>query len=176
MKRILRWPVAGALIVFGCGVVGAQNAPPPFCSDAPGFGDFDFWVGEWKVYSNNDERQFFGDNSITKHHGDCLLKEDWRGAGGSAGFSINYYNGVTDEWRQVWVSNGYSIDYTGGLDDAGAMRLEGRIYNYAQESESPFRGTWTPKANGDVVQRFELFDGEAQEWTLWFEGLYVRAD
>ena len=176
MKQLFRRLAAGVSIVFACSTALAQNPPPPFCSDGEGFGDFDFWVGEWKVYSNNDERQFFGDNSITKHHGDCLLKEDWRGAGGSAGFSINYYNSVTDEWRQVWVANGYSIDYAGGLDDAGAMRLEGEIYSYSRDSKSPFRGTWTPQANGDVVQRFEVFDGEKQEWTLWFEGLYVRAN
>ena len=175
MRQVFRRLATGASIVFVCGTAAAQE-PPPFCSDAEGFGDFDFWVGEWKVYSNNDERQFFGDNSITKHHGDCLLKEDWRGAGGSAGFSINYYNSVTDEWRQVWVANGYSIDYTGGLDDAGAMRLEGNIYSYSRDSEAPFRGTWTPQANGDVVQRFEIFNGDEQEWTLWFEGLYVRSE
>ncbi|MEM8815124.1 MAG: hypothetical protein AAGE85_04815 [Pseudomonadota bacterium] len=167
-----------AIVTGGAALIAeAQTGtPPPACSEAAGFGDFDFWVGEWKVYSNDDQRQFAGDNSISKHHGDCLIKENWRGAGGSAGFSINYYNSVTDEWRQVWVANGYSIDYTGGLDESGAMLLEGSLYNYAQESKTPFRGIWTPQADGSVVQRFEIHDAETDGWTLWFEGLYIRAD
>ena len=155
----------------------AQNtAEPQPCAESSGFGDFDFWVGDWAVYSNDDERRFFGNNSISKHHGGCLLKENWRGAGGSAGFSINYFNNVTDQWRQVWVADGYSIDYTGGLTDTGAMRLEGHLYNYAEQRSTPFRGIWTPLENGDVVQHFDIYDPEQEEWTVWFEGLYVKVE
>ena len=100
---------------------GTPPPPPPGCETGAGFADFDFWVGEWNVYSNDAARQFQGTNSITKHYNDCLVKETWQGAGGSGGFSINYFNPLKDEWRQVWVAGGYSIDYTGGLDDTGAM-------------------------------------------------------
>lgn len=165
-----------ALLAICVHAAAQGNGQGAYCEDRDGFGDFDFWVGEWNVYSNDDERQLFGTNRITKHHGDCLLKEDWQGASGSSGFSVNYYNSVKKTWRQVWIANGYSIDYTGGLDADGAMVLEGSIYSYGPDTEQAFRGTWTPQDDGSVVQLFEIFDAENDRWNLWFEGLYVRAE
>jgi hypothetical protein len=168
-------PIAIFVLSFLASVSLAQTEQAPAsCTDQVGFSDFDFWVGEWKVYSNDDKRLFFGDNSITKHHGDCLLMENWRSAGGGGGFSVNYFNPVTREWRQVWVSNGYSIDYTGGLNDAGVMVLTGLIYDYSKKQPSEFRGSWTPVDAEQVIQKFEIFDSESKSWKLWFEGLYVR--
>ena len=151
----------------------ADQAPQNYCADTAGFSDWDFWVGEWKVYTNDEARTHVGDNSITKHYENCLVKETWVSPGGG-GFSINYFNPVKGEWRQVWVANGYSIDYAGGLNEQGQMALEGEIYNYQAKSTSPFRGNWTPEENGDVIQRFEVFNSEKQEWTVWFEGRYVK--
>lgn len=168
----LRFLVSIALLLMSAGAL-AQDAPPPQCADKPGFGDWDFWVGEWNVYSNDEARQLQGTNSITKHHGDCLIKESWQSVRGTGGFSINYYNPVKDEWRQTWVANGYAIDYTGGLDDAGAMVLEGHLYNYATSADSKFRGIWTPQEDGSVIQHFDIHNAEDDTWSVWFEGLYV---
>lgn len=38
------------------------------------------------------------------------------------------------------------------------MALEGEIYNYPSDTASPFRGYWTPEENGDVIQRFVVFN------------------
>ena len=183
MKTLKKLTVCVPLLVFMTTSTLAQQAatplpapPPPFCENNPGFADFDFWIGEWDVYSNDQARKFQGTNSITKHYAGCLLKEQWQGAGGGGGFSINYYNPVKDEWRQVWVAGGYSIDYTGGLNDAGAMVLEGEIYGYRPDTATPFRGIWTPQDDGSVVQHFDIYDTEKDLWNVWFEGLYVRQD
>ena len=146
------------------------------CQDDPAFGQWDFWVGEWKVYGNNEERQFFGNNSITKHYANCLIKETWVDANGNGGFSVNFYNPVRKQWRQVWVANGYSIDYTGGLNEEGQMVLEGEIDNYGPGNSQGFRGIWTPQENGDVLQRFEALNAETGNWDVWFEGVYVRQE
>ncbi len=151
----------------------AATPAPNFCEENAHFSDWDFWVGEWKVYSNDEARTHLGDNSITKHYENCLIKETWTSAGGG-GFSVNYFNPVKAEWRQVWVANGYSIDYVGGLNDKGQMALEGEIYNYQANNTSPFRGSWAAQENGDVIQRFEVFNTETQEWAVWFEGRYIR--
>jgi hypothetical protein len=155
----------------------AQNAPPPAaCESGEDFTAFDFWVGEWQVYTNDEKQTPLGTNSVTKHYGDCLIMERWQGADGSAGASINYYNNVTDEWRQVWISNGYSIDVAGGLDASGAMVLEGFIYNYQQAAKTPFRGIWTPNEDGSVIQHFDIYNADDEDWNVWFEGRYVRED
>lgn len=156
----------------------AQTPPPLMCETDPAFRDFDFWLGDWRVTATQGG-QFAGTNRITKVENSCLIREEWTSVGnGGTGQSINYYNPLTKKWRQVWVSGGaggYSIDYEGGLKE-GSMVMEGTIYYYAQATEFPFRGTWTPNEDGTVRQFFEQFDPEANQWNPWFDGLYVRAE
>jgi len=150
--------------------------PPPFCENNDGFNDWDFWVGNWNVYSNDENRNFQGTNSIEKKYNNCLMTETWMGASGGGGFSINYYNAVTGEWRQVWIANGFSIDYTGGLNEDGQMVLNGFIYGYRPNKQTPFRGIWTAEDNGDVIQHFDIYDAANDVWNVWFEGRYVRQE
>lgn len=153
-------------------VSSSLQAQSSGCAGQPGFGDFDFWVGEWEVFDNNTGNRA-GENSIRKMESGCLLMESWQGAGGSTGTSLNYYNPVTREWRQVWVSAGaYAIDIVGGLRGE-AMVLEGSIYNFAGAVWN-FRGSWTPNEDGSVRQFFEQFNHDSQVWEPWFDGRYVR--
>jgi hypothetical protein len=176
MNVLVRHTILVLMLVLA-GVATAQNAPqtpPKYCEENTEFDQWDFWVGEWTVYANDENRTLAGTNSITKHHANCLIKETWVNTAGNGGFSLNYYNPVQKQWRQVWVSNGYSIDYTGGLNEKGQMVLEGEIYNYRPDSSNAFRGIWTPQENGDVIQRFEVHDAENDTWNVWFEGIYVK--
>ncbi|HEY5775110.1 MAG TPA: hypothetical protein VIS57_03410, partial [Xanthomonadales bacterium] len=129
--------------------------PRPICESNKHFSDFDFWLGEWNVYSNDDARQLQGANSITTHHKNCLIMENWTNLQGGTGSSMNYYDVVEDQWRQLWVADGYSIDYTGGLDASGSMVLNGKINYYNTGKSHAFRGTWTPAEDGSVRQLFE---------------------
>ena len=151
-----------------------QEAPKSPCESMEEFNQWDFWVGEWKVYSNDEKRAFQGSNRISKHHKNCLIMENWTSAQGGTGSSMNYYDPVEKQWRQLWVAGGYSIDYTGGLDDNGAMVLNGKINYYKQGKSFPFRGSWTPNEDGSVRQFFEQFDEEKQSWNVWFDGLYIK--
>jgi hypothetical protein len=149
--------------------------PPSPCETDTGFDDFDFWVGEWKVYSNDKKRTLQGTNSINKHHKNCLIIENWTNLQGGTGSSMNYYDPVEDQWRQLWVAGGYSIDYTGGLDETGSMVLNGRINYYKTGESHAFRGRWTPNTDGSVRQFFEQQDNKSLEWKVWFDGLYIKS-
>ncbi|MDG2175931.1 MAG: hypothetical protein P8M72_07370 [Gammaproteobacteria bacterium] len=148
-------------------------AQPPGCTDNPHFDDFDFWIGQWEV-SDNTNGNLAGSNSITKELNNCLVMENWNGASGSTGKSINYFNLLTDVWRQVWVAPGYSIDISGSLMDV-SMELVGTI-SYHNDAAYDFRGTWTPNDDGSVRQFFEQYDSEAESWVVWFDGLYVKRE
>ena len=164
-----------ATATFAQGQAAENPAPPkPVCESATGFSEFDFWLGEWDVYSNDDARQLQGSNIITKHHKNCLIMENWTSAQGGTGGSMNYFDPVEDHWRQLWVAGGYSIDYTGGLNESGAMLLNGKINYYNTGKSQAFRGTWTPNADGSVRQFFEQQDPESQQWSVWFDGLYIK--
>lgn len=172
MRTTVAVGVLIGLMVFNA--AGAQTAhaakPPNPCRQAA-YRAFDFWVGHWRVES--DDGQLLGHNRITREEGGCLLLERWQGAKGSTGQSYNYYDPQAAHWRQVWVSQGSIIDYAGGLTDAGAMRLEGEIVYHAG-GRFEFRGTWTPLEDGRVRQHFEQYDPDAKQWNDWFVGIYHR--
>ena len=134
--------------------------------------DFDFLVGSWVVRSVDGDLQ--GENTISFEEGSCLLVERWRGRQGGTGQSYNYVHPATKQWHQLWVSRGAVIDYAGGLNDAGAMHLEGYIHYQADGRKAKFAGTWTPRADGSVLQELKQFNDETQSWAEWFTGVYTR--
>ena len=147
----------------------ATKAPPAPCqSDV--YRDFDFWLGDWEVFTLKDQKA--GDNKISSHEGGCLILEQWTSVRGGTGQSYNFYNPETDAWRQLWVSNGAIIDYTGGLTDTGSMRLEGLITYQRTGQSAKFFGEWTANEDGSVTQHFEQYDAEKDVWNPWFTGIY----
>lgn len=149
-----------------------ETPKPAFCTTDTGFNDFDFWLGNWRVTTMKDGT-FAGSNQITKIENGCLIMETWKGAQGTSGTSMNYYNPATKVWRQVWVDNaGYSIDYSGGIQD-GAMVLVGTFYVHATGVEVPIKGIFQPMEDGDVRQIFEVQDTETGEWTRNWDARYT---
>jgi hypothetical protein len=148
----------------------AQTAPSAPCEAGGPHADFDFWVGEWDVFTP-DGRQA-GTNRIEKSERGCLLVEHWTSAEGDTGTSINFYDPARARWRQVWVSfNGGVIEIQGGLRE-GSMVLGGVLANPDGRTQ-PFRGSWTPNEDGSVRQHFEISENGGRTWTTWFDGRYV---
>jgi len=167
-------PLALALVAFAVASSSAagQSTPPAPCQvDRAPYADFDFWVGDWDVFAPNGDQA--GTNRIEKIERGCLLLESWTGASGGTGKSMNFYDPERDLWRQIWVSgNGDVIEIEGELRDA-SMVLEGRLVDSAGAPQ-PFRGTWTPNADGSVRQHFEISEDQGRTWSTWFDGRYVR--
>ncbi|MBI1364685.1 MAG: hypothetical protein GC153_01835 [Alphaproteobacteria bacterium] len=161
-----------AIAVAAAAPAAAQESParPAPCS-ADIYHAFDFWLGDWEVFDPKGAKA--GDNSITREEGGCLIVERWTGAKGGSGQSFNFYDEAAKKWRQVWVSRGVTIDYTGGLNEKGEMALEGTVA-YRNGKTAPFRGVWTPLANGDVRQHFEEYNPDAKTWDEWFTGIYKK--
>lgn len=162
-----------------CASSEAQESPSPpapaaCTTDASPYRDFDFWIGEWEVYRpGTDER--LGRNFIAKRENGCLLVEDWTGARGGTGMSMNFVDPFLGKWRQVWQSPWGFIDYSGGLDDEGRMVLEGRIHTHASGQDTDFRGRWTPREDGSVLQEFWQ-RAEGEDWERMFAGEYRRKE
>ena len=177
MKPSLKSILVLTLCALAAPPVMGDEPPAPaksVCEAMKNFSDWDFWVGEWNVYSNDGKHTLQGTNSVTKQHLNCLIMENWTSVKGGQGSSMNYYDPVESQWRQVWVASAYSIDYTGGLDESGSMVLNGKINYYKQGKSFSFRGAWTPNQDGSVRQFFEQFDAEKDQWTVWFDGIYER--
>lgn len=167
-------PVSGVVAQQADDQATADSAPPPSypCEEDERFSAFDFWIGEWDVRDASGTYQ--GSNSISRKQKGCVLVENWTGAGGSTGMSINHLDMKSDEWVQSWVAaGGYHIDIRGGMTDDG-MLLTGIIHTLGDGKTTPFRGLWTALPDGRVRQFFETSNDDGETWAPWFEGFYTR--
>jgi hypothetical protein len=135
-----------------------QGAP----CEAPEFRQFDFWVGEWTVTLPNGNTA--GTNRITKIAGGCALLEEWTGARGVSGKSLNIYDLSRGVWHQTWVDSSGSLLQIEGKFDGGAMRM----------SNASNRITWTPLPGGGLRQTWEQTTDGGKTWTVSFDGKYVK--
>jgi hypothetical protein len=153
----------------------AQTTPPQYpCDNDQRFAEFDFWLGDWEVYTA--DGTFAGTNSISKAERGCVLIENWKGAGGGTGMSINYLEHSSGDWVQIWnAAGGTQIDIRGGLTEDG-MLLVGKIHTVVDGKTADFRGLWTLLDDGRVRQYFEQSNDGGETWAPWFEGFYTRKD
>lgn len=149
-----------------------QERPAPGCHDAE-HRQFDFWVGEWEVRSPDGE--LLGHNTIRRVAGGCGLLEQWRGAGGGSGVSLNMYEPERRTWTQTWVGTGSRLRLAGGLEE-GRMVLTGDAPRDTPEGAVLDRVTWTPLDDGRVRQQWDVSGDEGSTWRTIFLGLYSPVD
>lgn len=131
---------------------------------------FDFWIGDWEVYSGED---LAGRNSIQPILDGCVLQEKWVGSQGSAGTSFNFYNPQTEKWQQFWVwRNGTTLELEGSFAD-GKMVLEGDGLSQAGEPIQ-HRITWYDNEDGTVRQHWQVSKDGGDTFETAFDGLYKK--
>jgi CubicO group peptidase (beta-lactamase class C family) len=166
--HFLRSVVLGVVTLAATTPSPAQNEPAP-CAAAE-HRAFDFWLGEWNVYTANGK--LAGTNSIKKEMGGCILHERYETGRGYSGESFNVYDAPRKVWHQTWVdSRGLLLLLEGGIRD-GKMVLEGQT-TASDQTITKHRITWTPSPDGTVRQLWESTD-LAGQWIVAFDGKYVR--
>ena len=146
-----------------------KNASP--CEHSPMHRQFDFWIGEWEVYSAQEQR--LGTNTITKIEKGCILKEEWTSANGGTGMSVNYYDTEEQKWKQLWLdASGNRTAFTGSFEE-GAMHFVGKQATISS-TRSLVKMTFTPLDDGRVRQYIEQSTDDGKTWTPGFDGYYVR--
>jgi hypothetical protein len=155
----------------------AQSASPSNARQAPcsrpEHRQFDFWIGEWDVTLPNGRSA--GINRIRSIDGGCALQEEWRGAAGGTGTSLNFYDVSTGRWRQTWVgSDGLLLQLDGGMKD-GSMELAGSTVG-PDGTRTLHRIRWTPagEAPPRVRQLWESSTDGGRNWSVVFDGMYTR--
>ena len=142
--------------------------------NAEAYSQFDFWLGEWEV--RTEDGQVAGTSTISKAHGGCVLREEWTGIGGGTGESFNIYDPARAQWHQTWVDDrGRLLLLTGALDGVGRMVLRG---------ERPGRDgaltvdeiSWQPNDDGTVTQVWSVSTDAGATWREMFRGRYYRKE
>lgn len=148
-----------------------QPQPRPTCKARPEHRQFDFWVGEWEV--RNPRGQTVGTNSVQLILGDCVVFENWTGAGGSVGKSFNVYNAALGKWQQTWVDNAGGVLELAGEFKDNEMRFTGETRG-RDGRVTLERLTFTKLGDGNVRQFWQQSADGGKTWTVAFDGLYVR--
>jgi hypothetical protein len=133
---------------------------------------FDFWLGSWNV---TEKGKVAGTNRIESILGGCALYENWLGANGLRGNSINFYDAPRGVWHQTWIDHTGSALTLEGRFANGAMRLEGQRPGAKPGEIQLHRITWTPLPDGKVRQLWESSTDGGKTWTKAFDGLYTPA-
>jgi len=179
MRPMLRALLAAMIapILGYATLTGAQSPPaakPQPCAAAE-HRQFDFWIGRFEV--RDPSGKIVGHNRIERAHGGCALIENWTGAGGVTGSSVNIYDRDHHRWHQTWVdSSGGLLQLDGSLSES-AMSLSGSAFDAdALNHVALQRITWTPLEGGRVRQLWESSTDGGKTWSVAFDGLYIRQD
>jgi len=142
----------------------ADAAPKPCAS--PEHRQFDFWIGEWEV--TRPDGKVAGRNRITPILGGCALREEWAGAGGNQGTSLNAWDPEARRWRQTWVDQSGTVLLLAGGIDGSKMVME------SGSGPARQRITWTPMADGRVRQLWDSSTDGGTTWKVEFDGTYTK--
>jgi hypothetical protein len=172
MIRIFGLAVITALLASGTQSMSAEEPLRSGCKDDASR-QFDFWVGHWRVTEHGKPA---GDNRIEPILDGCALLENWTGAKGGAGKSLNFFDREDGLWHQTWIDRSGGALFLAGKFENGAMRLEGERPATGKQPATRHRITWTPLPGGKVRQLWESTAVGKSLWSAQFDGLYEPAD
>ena len=172
MIRIFGLAVITALLASGTQSLSAEEPLGSGCKDGA-TRQFDFWVGHWRVTEHG---KLAGDNRIEPILDGCALLENWTGAKGGAGKSLNFFDREDGLWHQTWIDRSGGALFLAGKFENGAMRLEGERAATSKQPATRHRITWTPLPGGKVRQLWESTPAGKNLWSTQFDGLYEAAD
>lgn len=147
-------------------------ASPPSGCTSEAHGAFDFWVGEWDVFPNGQDR-LVAHSRIEKLYAGCAVRENWMPLRGAGGGSLNNLDPDTGRWHQTWIGSAPGrVEFTGGPVDEG-MVLTGfwRGVN-GPGQDALVRMSYTPQEDGSVRQHGEASTDHGLTWQTSFDFIY----
>ena len=142
------------------------------CKTLPEARQFDFWVGKWEVRSP--DGQLAGTNEIQLILGECVLLENWKGARGGNGKSINTFNKYKGKWQQTWVDDqGDITEFVNGEYKDQVMRFQAETRG--ADGKSLLRRLSFFNLGKDKVRQFseQSTDG-GKTWSTEYDLTYTR--
>lgn len=135
------------------------------------YNQFDFWLGEWNVYNENDN--LVGTNTIIKDYDNCVLVEKWVSSEKNKGTSTNFYDKTDGYWHQIWVDNsGYILKLKGNFITNSMIlksdMIKGENGNYFNQI------TLTKNKNETITQLWEVFNEKNVKISEAFKGIYKK--
>jgi tetratricopeptide (TPR) repeat protein len=151
-------------------LVTADKLSKP-CLSKLAYQEFAFWVGEWDV--RTPQGQEAGSNKVQLAENGCIILENWTGALGGSGKSINFYDQATQKWRQTWIDSVGAVSEMEGEYKDGAMRFQGERH-LTNGSRVQSRLTFFNLAPDRVRQVAETSVDGGKTWSINYDFTYLR--
>jgi tetratricopeptide (TPR) repeat protein len=133
--------------------------------------EFDFWIGQWDVQTAQGQQA--GTNNVERIEDGCIILENWTGAAGGTGKSLNFYDSSIGKWRQVWVDSFGNVSEFSGEYRDGAMRFEGETHT--QGGGKILRRLTFFNLGATRVRQFsERSTDGGKTWTVGYDFTYIR--
>ncbi len=167
--------ILAMVLAMAVGDAGAATDPPAQATPTPKpcstaeHRQFDFWLGDWNVTTPDGKAA--GSNRITLILGGCALREEWTGASGSTGTSLNAFDATARRWRQTWVDDKGGVLLLVGEFQDGKMVLMGEHPEAGKSVRE--RIAWSPLSGGRVRQLWDSSKDGGKTWQTQFDGTYA---
>ena len=155
-----------------------SNAQKIRCTTDPVYRQFDFWMGEWDVYSKNGKKA--GDSKIELILDSCIILENWRSVNANKGIyysgkSFNTYNTTTAKWQQTWVDNvGGTAEFLDGHYENNKMIFMTKPFRFSRDTLAIRRLTFYNLEPGKVRQHGEISKDNGLTWATEYDLEYRR--
>jgi hypothetical protein len=172
---------ASAILLALAAPLSAQMSPPvppaelPAHCTAPEYRQFDFWLGEWRVFQTAKPTESVGSSLIDSVYNGCGIRENWRPFSMLTGGSLNNFDRRDGRWHQTWIdSSGARVEFVGGVTD-GKMMLTGVWRDYGGPGKDALvRMTYSRLSSGDVRQLGEASSDGGKSWRSSFDFTYQQ--
>ena len=170
-RQALRSVVAAVTVALAAGPALAGAA---HCS-APGYRQFDFWLGNWKAYDNDGKGPYVATDEITAILGGCVVLEKYRQNDGHDGNGVTIYDASRSVWHQTWVTNyGELLILEGGFKD-GVLTMSGN--DLGRDGRRVwYRVSWRQQSTGTggVRETAVTSNDGGRSWKPAFDILFVK--
>lgn len=171
-KSIWICRLAGLLLTFYCVDMSAQEERESPCLTAPAFHQFDWWLGNWVVYEDD---EVVGIDTVIASLNSCVVEEKWKRNDGLMGKSFNTYNPATRKWQQIWVDNRGNTFFFLGEYKKGEMTFEGS--NYLDGKVVLFKLTYYyRRAEKTVRKLWQVSKDNGKTWEINYDLLFKKSD
>jgi hypothetical protein len=164
------------LLVLTSSIFSYSQKTP--CTSDPIYRQFDFWIGNWEVYSKNGKKA--GDSRIEIILDSCIILENWKSASSRnglyyAGKSFNTYNSSTKQWQQTWVDNmGGTTEFLEGHYDNNQMIFLTKPFEFSKDTLAIRKLTFYNLEPNKVRQHGEISKDNGLTWVTEYDLEYRR--
>ena len=163
-------PAVSSSISAQTGAATPTVRVPPGCDKDQERHRFDFWLGEWDVTTRGGTK--VGASVIQSVSKGCALLENWTGANGGQGKSLNAYNPLMKQWQQFWIGA------DGSVNEYRASKFDGASLIFLMDSssgpDSIVRLTFTPLDSATVRQHSQSSSDGGKTWKTQYDLYYHR--